>query len=649
MHPESQSATPEVSENPRAGGVSFWTTVQTPTAAFAFAWVSFQLYLYFYPGTDSLIGRSGHVCFALALALNVWADAILARIPRILMRAAAVITLAPVVFMALEIDRIRSRTPLLDELLPTEIILASLLLIALMVVGYRVVGLGLVLVVAMFVGYQFLGTFMPGILRHRETDLFVFLENQFLTTQGMFGVPTGISAEVVFYFILFAAVFNAYGGGRMIMDLALAMTGRHRGGPAKCAIIASGLMGSVSGSAVANVMGSGIFTIPLMRKLGYQPRFAAAVEAVASTGGQIMPPVMGAGVFIMADMLQIPYSDIVLSALIPALLFFGSLYIVVHLQAGRSDLGGLSESQVPNLREAILERGHMLLPLIWLAAMVVSGLGVTDATMQAVALTVVLGTLRASTRATPSDVAEALINSAKRTISVALPCALASVIVSVIAYSGLGTKFTAILIQLADEKFAVMLAISMIGSLILGAGMPTTSAYIMSAVLIAPALVQLGGDALSVHLFIYYFAILSMITPPVALAAFAAATIAESDPGATGVKAIFIAFPILLIPYLFFTHPAILLDDTVANIAIDSLISIVMMFAAAAAVIGWFSTPLSKAERFLLAALAVTVGFAPTIVGLAGTGAIVLLLGLKFKSARNLAALPEGGGRPAAR
>ena len=590
---------------------AFWESLRFPTPVIALVWVGFQLYLYFEPGTDSLISRSGHVCFAIALGFNLWADEIKPAGLRLGLRLLSLLCLAPFVYMALEIERIRSRTPLLDELLPAEIFLAIVMLAALIVISAKLVGRGVVVVTLCFLAYQFAGRLMPGILRHRETDLMSFLENQYLTLEGAFGVPTGISAEVVFYFILFAAVFNAYGGGQMIMDLALAATGRHKGGAAKCAIVSSGLIGSVSGSAVANVMSTGIFTIPLMRKVGYQARFAAAVEAIASTGGQIMPPVMGAGVFIMADMLQIPYSDIVLTALLPALVFFGTLYIVVHLEASRSGLGGLADSEVPRLRAALAERGHMLIPLGWLAALVVSGYGVTDATIQAVALTVVFGTLRKSTRTTPAVVLAALVDTAKRSISVALPCALASVIVSVIAFSGLGPKFTGILIQMANGQFAIMLGLSMIGSVILGAGMPTTSAYVMSAVLIAPALVTLGADPLSVHLYIYYFAILSMITPPVALAAYAAATIAKTEPGATSNTAIFLAFPILLIPFAFFTHSSILYYGLTWSTAFDVLAVIVMIGGASAAVVGWFSARLSSTERALLAVMAAAIAFSP--------------------------------------
>lgn len=583
------------------------------TAVIALSWVGFQILLYFEPGIDSLIKRSGHVGFAIALGLSLWADTPKQRVLRFGLRVASIISLAPFLFLALEIDWIRSRTVLLDDVLPTEIGMALLLLLSLIIVGYRVLGRGIILVAVAFIAYQFGGEYLTGILRHRETGLVPFLEVQYLTLEGVFGVPTGISTDVVFYFILFAAVFDAFGGGRMIMDLALALTGRHKGGPAKCAILSSGLMGSVSGSAVANVMSTGIFTIPLMRRVGYKARFAAAVEAVASTGGQIMPPVMGAGAFIMADVLRIPYSQIVLVAILPAVLFFGTLYVVVHLEAGRTGLGGLVKSEVPNLRDSLFERGHMILPLAWLATLVIVGYGVSDATMQAIALTIVIGSCRASTRAKPSILIGALIEAAKRAVSVALPCALASVIVSVIAFSGLGTKFTSILIQFADGQFIVMLIAAMIGSVVLGAGMPTTSAYVMASVLIAPALVALGAEPLPVHLFIYYFAILSMITPPVALAAYAASTIAKTDPSSTGIKAIIIALPIFLIPFTFFTLPSILLTGTAFEIATDFAFSVAMIFSASVAIVGWCTIRLNVSVRCIFAVLSIVVGFSPII------------------------------------
>ena len=595
------------------------------TALIALAWVGFQILLYFQPGIDSLIRRSGHVGFAVALGLSLWADTSQPRVFQVALRAASVVVLAPFVFMALEIDWVRSRTVLLDDVRAIEIGMALLLLVPLIIVGYRVLGRGITLFAMAFIAYQFGGEYLTGILRHRETGLVSFFEVQYLTLDGVFGVPTGISAEVIFYFILFAAVFDTFGGGRMIMDLALVLTGRHKGGPAKCAILSSGLMGSVSGSAVANVMSTGIFTIPLMRRVGYKARFAAAVEAVASTGGQIMPPVMGAGAFIMADVLRIPYSQIVLVAILPAVLFFGAVYTVVHLEAGRTELGGLAKSEVPNLRESFFERGHMILPLGWLAALVVAGYGVADATMQAVALTILVGSLRASTRAKPAAVIIALIETAKRAVSVALPCALASVIVSVIAFSGLGTKFTSILIQITDGQFIIMLIAAMVGSVVLGAGMPTTSAYVMSSVLIAPALVVLGADPLSAHLFIYYFAILSMITPPVALAAYAASTIAKTDPSSTGLNAIAIAFPIFLIPFTFFTLPSILLTGTPIEIATDFAVSIAMIISASIAVVGWCTVRLNLFLRSIFAVLSVVVGFFSLVPSMI---AFILIFGL---------------------
>jgi TRAP transporter 4TM/12TM fusion protein len=603
-----------------------WQLVYSPTAVIALAWVCFQILFYFEPGIDSLIRRSGHVGFAVALGMSLWADSIENRLFRAALRCASLVSLAPAVFMFMDIERVSSRMTMLDPVLTMDVAMALVAIISLIIVGYRVLGRGITLVAVAFIAYQFGGEYFSGLLRHRETDFLFFLENQYLTLEGVYGVPTGISADVVFYFILFAAVFDTFGGGRMIMDLALSLTGRRKGGPAKCAILSSGLMGSVSGSAVANVMSTGIFTIPLMQRVGYKPRFAAAVESVASTGGQIMPPVMGAGAFIMADFLRIPYSQIVLVAILPAVLFFGALYLVVHLEAGRTNMAHLDDNEVPKLSQALMERGHMLIPLLWLAVLVVSGFGVADATMQAVALTILIGSCRASTRAAPSQVVTALIETAKRAVSVALPCALASIIVSVIAFSGLGTKFTSILIDFAGGSFIIMLVAAMVGSVVLGAGMPTTSAYIMSAVLIAPAIVALGADALSAHLFIYYFAILSMVTPPVALAAYAAATIAKTDPNSTGVKAIWIAAPIFLIPFTFFAHDGILLNGSTVEIVADFIFSLAMIFATAVFVIGWCGKPLSPALRASYAVLAIGVGFSPIfVISAIGLGLIVML------------------------
>jgi TRAP transporter 4TM/12TM fusion protein len=413
-------------------------------------------------------------------------------------------------------------------------------------------------------------------------------------------VPTAVSVRLVFYFILFAAVFETFGGGQMIIDLSLALTGARKGGPAKAAVLSSGLMGSVSGSAVANVMSTGIFTIPLMKRIKYNPLFAAGVEAVASTGGQIMPPVMGAAAFVMADYLQLPYGKVVIAAVLPALLYFICILICVDLEARRQDLPLIEKKDVPGVWQTLKTSGHMLIPLVWLVYRIVAGFDVTTLMIEVILLTIAIGTLRPSSRVGGAQIIMSFVTAAQRSINVAVPCALASLIVSVIAFTGLGTKFTSIILAVAGDEVAIMLVLAMVATLILGAGMPTTSAYIMGAVLIAPALIEFGMNPVICHFFVFYFAIMSMLTPPVALSAYAAATIAETSPAKTGWQALRLALPGFIIPYAFVIHPGLLLIGPIEGTLLGLFSVIIGLICVAIAVTGWFFKPLSMAERGLV-------------------------------------------------
>lgn len=542
-----------------------WRDLLAPAPLVALAWSAFQIALFIWPTISTIIQRAGHVSFGVALALLLTHDRFRTPITRALNYMMALLALAPAVYIALSVERIMNgRISGLDPLVPADYVFGVCLLILVAEASRRTLGLGITLLAALFVAYHFAGPYIPGAMGHRFGGFDQFVDIQFLTLQGLFGVPTGVSTEVVFYFILFAAVYDVFGGGRMIIDLAMSMTGRRVGGPAKAAVIASGMMGSVSGSAVANVMSTGIFTIPLMKRVGYDPRFAASAEAVASTGGQLVPPVMGAAAFVMADLLQTPYSQIVIAAILPSILFYSALLIVVHLQARKDSLGSIDVSALPRLGATLRERGHMLIPLLWLCYRVVAGYPVDQTAVEAAILSVFCGMARRSTRAGPLQLVQSLVAAAERTINVALPCAVAGILVAVIAYSGLGTKFTTLMVFLSGGWLPAMLVLAALGALILGCGMPTTSAYIMAAVLIAPALILLGVEPLVAHFFLFYFAILSMVTPPVALASYAAAAIAEAPAGATGWKAFGMAMPGFIIPFAIVIHPGLLLTDAIS-------------------------------------------------------------------------------------
>jgi TRAP transporter 4TM/12TM fusion protein len=376
-------------------------------------------------------------------------------------------------------------------------------------------------------------------------------------------------------------------------------------------------------------MSTGIFTIALMKRVGYEPRFAASVEAVASTGGQLVPPVLGAAAFIMADLLQLSYSKIVLASILPAVLYYAALLLVVDLQARRMNLRTVAASEVPRIGTTLRERGHMILPLLWLCYEVVAGFPVDQAAVRASFVTVLCGMARATTRATFGQLVQALRDSAYRTIDVALPCAVAGIIVGVISFSGLGTKFTSLIVFLSAGSAPLLLVLAAFAALVLGCGMPTTSAYIMAAVLIAPALILLGFDPLVSHFFLFYFAILSMVTPPVALAAYAAASIADASPAATGWKALQLALPGFVIPFSIVLHPGLLLVGSASD-AVWGFVNVLVGFAAlGAAITGYLFRPIGPGWRTYFAVVGVAnvlPGLYVSIATFAALGAAGLVL-----------------------
>ena len=619
-----------------------WRDLLAPAPLTALAWSAFQIAIFVWPTIPTLVQRAGHVSFALALTLLLTHGRLKTPAMRGLNYLLALLAALPAIYIASSVERImEQRIAGLDPLTTGDYVFGILLLLLLAEVSRRMLGLGINLLALLFVAYHFAGPYIPGAMGHRFGGLDQFIDMQFLTLQGLFGVPTGVSAQVVYYFILFAAVYDVFGGGRMIIDLAMGLTGRSVGGPAKAAVVASGMMGSVSGSAVANVMSTGIFTIPLMKRVGYEPSFAAGVEAVASTGGQLMPPVMGAAAFVMADLLQIPYSTIVIAAILPAMLYYAALFITVHLQARKSDLlGSIDASELPRLGLTLRQRGHMLIPLAWLCYQVVIGYPVDQASVQSAVLAVVCGMARKTTRAPLLQLVGALAAAAERTINVALPCAVAGIIVAVIAYSGVGTKFTSVMVMLSGGWLPSMLVLAALGALILGCGMPTTSAYIMAAVLVAPALILLGLDPLVAHFFIFYFAILSMVTPPVALASYAAAAIAQAPAGRTGWKAFVMAIPGFIIPFAVVLHPGLLMTGAVD--AVDAIWGFFTVFtsfiALGAAITGYLFRNLGKGWRTYFALVGVANVLPGALVSAITLAALAVPGYLLWRGARHTAA-----------
>jgi TRAP transporter 4TM/12TM fusion protein len=465
----------------------------------------------------------------------------------------------------------------------------------------RATGWPLVIVALLALGYGLAGPWLPGVLAHRGYGPSRIIEHLYLGAEGIWGVPLGVSADFVYLFVLFGALLEAAGGGALLVALAARVAGRARGAPALTATVASAFMGSLSGSAVANVATTGTLTIPLMRRAGFQPHFAAAIEAAASTGGQITPPVMGAGAFILATWTGIPYARVALAATLPALLYYIALLAAVHFRARRM---GLPPGHAL-LREPVLPRLHLLLPLLVIVGYLAAGRSPTRAAFWGVIVAIVAALARRATRLDTARLRQAAVRAGSSTVQVAAACATAGIVVGVASLTGIGLRMSELIITLSGGNLPIALGLTAIGSLVMGMGLPTTAAYVVLAALGAPALTELGVPLLAAHLFLFYFGCISNVTPPVALAAFAAAGIADAPPMRTAVTAMALASAGFLVPFMFVYGPPLLLDGTMLQVVSSAATAVIGVIGLAAAVIGHLNRPLRNWERALAAAGAV--------------------------------------------
>lgn len=579
----------------RFGGLGKWVV-----AFLAISFSLFQIYTAIFGVLDAHLQRAVHLAFAMSLVYLLypsrkkWSREHLHWVDGALSVAAASLPLYIVIFYQDLVLRAGMATP-------TDILVGALGVLMVLEAARRVVGWPIVTVAVVFLAYAFAGPYIPGTFAHRGVDLALLVDHLYFTTEGVFGIPLGVSATFIFLFILFGAYLDKTGLGKFFIDLANAIAGWAKGGPAKVAVISSGLMGTVSGSSVANVAGTGSFTIPMMKKLGYRPEFAGAVEAAASTGGQLMPPIMGAAAFLMADFVGIPYISIVKAAIIPALLYYTGVMICVHLEAKKNGLQGIARDQLPRLARLILDRGHLAIPLIAIIYLLVSGFTPMRAALWAIALTIAASMLRSSTRISFRDVVEGLENGARSALGVVIACATAGIIIGVVTKTGLGLKLASSLVDLAHNQLLPTLFFTMLTSIILGMGVPTTANYVITSTIAAPAIIQLGVPVLAAHMFTFYFGIIADVTPPVALAAFAGSGIARSDPLRTGVQASKIAIAAFLVPYIFVMSPSLLMiDTTLPKVVLIVVTSTVGMLGIASAVSGYLLTHAHWPERLML-------------------------------------------------
>ena len=543
----------------------------------------------------------------------------------------------------------------------------------------RVVGVPIMVIVSLFLAYVLFGHMLPSgsLFVHRKISLARAANYMFFTTEGVFGTPIGVSATYIFLFILFGAFLEKTGVGKLFIDFANAIAGKRVGGPAKVAVISSALQGTVSGSSVANTVSTGSFTIPAMKKLGYKPEFAGAVEAAASTGGQLMPPIMGAAAFLMAETTGIPYSRVVLSAVIPAILYFAGILISVHHEARKCGLRGMAPEDIPNVRHLFSERGHLLMPLAFMIYILATGMTPAYAALgailsslmaysvhwwgllpigfmlvalqmnlmaiqwialAAIGIWIVIMLIRRKAGISPMDILDALMTGARNVLAVAVACAMAGMIVGSVTMTGLGLKFANALAALAGNNLLLMMFFTMLACILLGMGVPTTANYLITSTICAPAIISMLMSrqglteatlaiTMSAHLFVFYFGIIADITPPVALAAMAGSAIAKGEPFKTGVNATRIAIGAFIVPYIFVLNPAMLMIDVNLISIISTIITaLIGMYAVSGGLAGFVQDKCNILERLVLIAgglCMIIPGYLTDAVGLVVCGIII--------------------------
>jgi TRAP transporter 4TM/12TM fusion protein len=551
----------------------------------------------------------------------------------------------------------------------------------------RTVGPALPVTALVFLAYAFAGPILPGALQHRGFSLELVMDQLYLSTEGIFGIPLAVSATYVILFVLFGAFLEKSGTGQLFTDAATALTGHTAGGPGKVACVSSGLFGTISGSAVANVMVDGWLTIPLMKRAGFRPAFAGAVEAVASTGGQIMPPVMGAAAFVMAEFLGVSYITIAKHALIPALLYYLAVFVAIHLEARRTGLRGLPREELPSLPRVLGTRGHLFFPVLIILGVMLAGYTAPYAALWALWATAVLaahpalalplgalvpfgawlaGQMPISWAAAAAAAAvlakglwreprlawrpllQALADGARNSLAVAAACASAGIVIGVIALTGLGLKFTGLVLTTARDALVPALLLTMVAGIILGMGMPTTPAYIVQAALLIPALIKLGVVPIAAHLFVFYFAIISAITPPVAMAVYAAAGISGSNLWQTGLAAMRLGATGFIVPFMFVYGPSLLFLGDWVTVGVTLVSAAVGVTALAAGLHGYLVRPLYRWERGVLGVAALLLIKPGLLTDLGGAallaGVVAAQRFLPAPAGARLAAAPEGPG-----
>ncbi|AYY13263.1 TRAP transporter permease [Actinobacteria bacterium YIM 96077] len=616
-----------------------WAWVVGPLAI---ALTVFQLYTALYGARPSLVQGAMHVGAAMGLVFLLypvrpslsnrrgiqWYDVLLA--------AAA---LATNIYIVVNYERLTGAEVRILGYTDVDHIVAVAGILLVLEATRRCVGLPIVVIASIAILYGIFGPHMP-IFPHAGYTWDAFAVETFFTSRSVFGTPIQVSSTFIFLFLLFGVLLVKTNIGGFFNDLAYRATGRYSGGPAKAAIVASGAQGMVSGSSVANTVASGSFTIPMMKRAGFRPSFAAATEASASTGGQLMPPVMGAAAFIMAEYTGVAYSEIIVLALLPALLYFSGLFMGIHFEAKRRGIVGVDASELPAWRGLLL-RLDLLLPLVVIVTMLLSGRTPANAALWGIAAAFVLSFARSSTRLSPRAIVGLLEAGARVALPVIAACATAGIVAGTVTATGLGGKIAGGILDLAFGQFPLVLIFTMLACLLLGMGLPTTANYVVTATIAAPILLnEFDVPVIAAHLFVFYFGILADITPPVCLAAYAGSGIAGSNPLKTGVTALRIAIVGFIIPYIFILEPALLLQDTSIGELIPVVVTALLgLLAVSSGLTGYLLREAYPVERLLLVASGIALVYPEWV---SAVPALVVMLAIAFVQSRRGYRQPHG-------
>lgn len=535
------------------------------------------------------------------------------------------------VYYLIHAERIATRIVGVDVLTNWDIMFGLAFVLLCIEAVRRTIGFGIIVVALLFIAYALYGHMLDGIWYHHEISPRDVLDHLAFSYNGLWGSPISVAASFVFIFILFGAFLQKSGAGEFFFDLSVSVAGRTRGGPAKIAVIASALFGSISGSPTANVVTTGTFTIPMAKKAGYSPRFAAAIEACASTGGSLLPPIMGSSAFLMAAVTGITYKTIAIAAILPGILFYLSLFSIVHFEALRLNLPRMEAKDIPNIKKVLKDGWFHLIPVIVLVVFLLKGYSPSRTGVYGVLAIIIVSWFRKNTKMNLKKIVEAMADGAKLAIPISTACAAAGLVVAGIMITGLGGKLNSIILSMTAGKLLPSLILVMIICIILGMGMPVAAAYVLTAMLAGPTLIGLGVSPLAAHLFIVYFSIISAITPPVAVAAFAAAGIAHTSPTKVGFEAVRLGLASFIIPFIFVYNPALLLEGSAMEIAYAITTCSAGMILLGCGIIGFFYKKVNMIQRTSLFIAGLLIIYPVVLINLLGLILVVLLFLYQYK------------------